>query len=152
MLAITVIVIVSPTLRAQKAHCTLMSILCGIQVNVRQGDCPKQVCDLKWALILYKCSLIGAPSAPWEEHPHTLCPHWNLISSGPEGIKYVCNRDINKYSNKCECKMERITDVWRRWKTFYRRSDIEVRSKDALTEKEKSRIREFQSEETFVEN
>ena len=48
--------------------------------------------------------------------------------------------------------MERITDVWRRWKTFYRRSDIEVRSKDALTEKEKSRIRDFQSEETFVEN
>lgn len=32
------------------------------------------------------------------------------------------------------------------------RGDIEVRSKDALTEKEKSRTREFQSEECFVEN
>ena len=32
------------------------------------------------------------------------------------------------------------------------RGDIEVRSMDALTEKEKSRIREFLSEESFVEN
>lgn len=39
--------------------------------------------------------------------------------------------------------MERITDVWGRWETFYRRGDIEVGSKDALTEKEKSRIRGF---------
>lgn len=64
MLAIIVIVIVSPTLRAQKAHCTLLSILQGIQVNVRQGGCPKQLCNLKWALIPYKRSFIGVHSAP----------------------------------------------------------------------------------------
>lgn len=42
------------------------------------------------------------------------------------------HRGINKYPPECECRMERIAHVWGRWK----RVDIEVRSKDALTEKE----------------
>lgn len=77
---------------------------------------------------------------------------FDLVLRQVWGIKYVCHSGINKHSHKCECRMGRITDVRGRWKTFYRTGDIEVGSKDALTEKEKSRIRGFQSEETFVEN
>lgn len=44
------------------------------------------------------------------------------------------------------------TDVWGRWKTFYGRSEVQGGSKNALTETENSRMREFLSKETFAEN
>lgn len=63
-----------------EAHCTLLSTLWGIQMNTRHGDCPKQMRDLKWEIILYKYLLHGilsahTPCSAGQKDPHDLSPH-----------------------------------------------------------------------------
>ena len=121
------------------------------------------MCDLKWEIILYKYLVHGIPSAhtqcsAGEKDPYALSPHltessFGLILRQVWGIKYEFYKQ-RVYEKKGHENVEwrAITDVWGRWKTFYRRSEIQGGSKNALTETEKSRMREFLSKETFAEN
>lgn len=55
-------------------HGMLLSILWGIQMNIRRGHRPKWMCDLKWEIILYEyllCSI--APNAILCNTAYTQC-------------------------------------------------------------------------------